>query len=176
MVALELLLNTPVVTLKVAEEAAAATVTDPGIVKAESLFDNTTLAPPAGAFPFSFTVQVELLELPRLAGEHDNELTEGQAPPVTTPPVEVSAVVYPRGDAAKLLLIGMGVVVAPTANTRFTTATVPFEMIPESDPDTIQLYVPTVPEQLRVLEALVDAAPAVAEIETTFAVGYVNVH
>lgn len=90
MVALELLLNTPVVTLKVPDEAAAGTVTDAGAVKAESLFDSETLAPPAGAFPLSFTVQVELLELPRLAGEHDSELTDGQAPPVTTAPVEAS--------------------------------------------------------------------------------------
>ena len=95
MVALELPLKTPVVTLKVAEEAAAATVTDAGTVNAESLFDNVTLAPPADAFPLSLTVQVELLELPILEGEHDNELTDGQAPPVTTPPVEVSAVLYP---------------------------------------------------------------------------------
>jgi hypothetical protein len=92
MVALELALNTPVVTLKVAEEAAAATVTDAGTVKAESLFDNVTLEPPVGAFPLSLTVQVELLELPRVAGEHDIELTDGRAPPVTTPPLEVSAV------------------------------------------------------------------------------------
>ena len=91
MVALESPLNAPVVTLKVAEEAAAATVTDAGTVRAESLFDNVTVAPPAGAFPFSLTVQVELLELPRLAGEHDSELTDGQAPPVTTPPVEERA-------------------------------------------------------------------------------------
>ena len=92
MVALELPVNTPVVTLKVAEEAAAATVTEAGTVKAESLFDNVTLAPPTGAFPLSLTVQVELLELPRLAGEQESELTVGQAPPVTTPPLEVSAV------------------------------------------------------------------------------------
>jgi hypothetical protein len=91
MVALESPLNTPVVTLKVAEEAAAATVTDAGTVRAESLFDSVTVAPPAGAFPLSLTVQVELLELPRLAGEHDSELTVGKAPPVTTPPLEVSA-------------------------------------------------------------------------------------
>jgi hypothetical protein len=70
----------------------------------------------------------------------------------------------------------MDVVVTPTAMVRFTTATVPFEMIPEVEPDTTQLYVPALPEQLRVFAALVDAAPAVAEIETTLVVGYVNVH
>ena len=70
----------------------------------------------------------------------------------------------------------MDVVVTPTAMVRFTTATTPLEMMSEFDPDTIQLYVPALPEQLMVLDALVDAAPAVAEMETTLAVGYVNVH
>jgi len=68
------------------------------------------------------------------------------------------------------------VVVTPTAMVRFTTATVPLEMIPEFVPDTTQLYVPELPVQLRVFEALVVAAPAVAEMATTLAVGYVNVH
>jgi hypothetical protein len=70
----------------------------------------------------------------------------------------------------------MDVVVTPTAMVRFSTATVPFEMIPEVEPDRTQLYVPALPEQLTVFEALVDAAPAVAEMETTLAAGYVNVH
>ena len=70
----------------------------------------------------------------------------------------------------------MDVVVTPTAMVKFITATVQFEMIPAVDPDTIQLYVPALPEQVRALEALVDAAPTVAEMETTLAVGYVNVH
>jgi len=70
----------------------------------------------------------------------------------------------------------MDVVVAPTAMVRFTTATVPFEMVPPFEPDTIQLYVPAPPEQLSVCVALLNAAPAVAEMETTLAVGYVSVH
>ena len=49
MVALELLLMVPVVAVKVAEVAAAATVTDAGVVKAALLSDNVTLAPPVGA-------------------------------------------------------------------------------------------------------------------------------
>jgi hypothetical protein len=70
----------------------------------------------------------------------------------------------------------MDVVVTPTAMVRFTTATTPFEMIPALAPDKIQLYVPALPEQLRVLEALVAEAPAVAEMEITLAAGYVSVH
>jgi hypothetical protein len=65
----------------------------------------------------------------------------------------------------------MDVVVTPTAMTIFIVATVPFEMIPEFEPETIQVYVPDDPEQLKVLEALVDAAPGIAEIDTTLAVG-----
>jgi hypothetical protein len=48
-VALELLLMLPVVTVNAAEMAAAATVTDAGTVSLELVFDNVTLAPPAGA-------------------------------------------------------------------------------------------------------------------------------
>lgn len=73
--------------------------------------------------------------------------------------------------AANALVIGMDVVVTPTAMTIFIVATVPFEMIPEFEPETIQVYVPDDPEQLKVLEALVDAAPGIAEIDTTLAVG-----
>jgi len=86
-VALELLLMVPVVTVKVPEVAAAGTVTELGTVRLEFVFDRDTLAPPAGALPLNLTVHVELLELLRLAGAQDSELTVGQAPPVTTPPV-----------------------------------------------------------------------------------------
>jgi len=99
MVALELLLTVPVVTLKVAELAPAATVTDAGTVKVELLFDSETLAPPVGALPLRCTVHVELPELPKLDGVQDSELTVGQAPPVTTPPVEERVTKYPKGDA-----------------------------------------------------------------------------
>jgi hypothetical protein len=84
-----LALRTPVVTLNVPELAPAATVADVGTVKAEFVFVSETLAPPAGALPLSLTVHVELLALPKLAGVHDSELTVGEAPPVTTPPVAV---------------------------------------------------------------------------------------
>jgi hypothetical protein len=87
MVALELEVSTPVDTLKVVEVEAAGTVTEAGTVRLELVFDKDTLEPPLGALPLSRTVQVELLELPKLAGVHDSELTVGQAPPVTTPPV-----------------------------------------------------------------------------------------
>ena len=64
-----------VVTLKVVEEAAAATVTDAGTVRVELALDSVTLAPPVGAAVLNVTVQV-LEELgPRLAGLQASEET-----------------------------------------------------------------------------------------------------
>ena len=166
-----MLVNVAVVALNVAELPNAATVTDDGTVRVELLFVRATLAPPGGAAPLSVTLHVELLELPKLAGLQDKELTLGNAPLVTVPPVEESAISSPEGDAARLLLIAIEVMVKPTDMVRFTTATVPFEMIPEFMPDTTQVYVPKPGKQFKLLEALLDAAPAVAEIAATLAAG-----
>lgn len=170
-VALELLVTVVVVPLKVADVAPAATVTDAGTVSAESLLVNVTLAPPLGAAPLSVTVQVELIELLMLAGLQDRELTVGKAPPVTVPPVDERAMLVPEGDAATPPLIWIAVAVRSGAIVRFTTATVPFEMIAEFMADTRHLYVPLPGKQFSVLEALMEAVPGVAEIETTLAAG-----
>ena len=83
MVALELLLMVPVVTVKVAEMAEAATVTDVGVVNAALLSDNVTLAPPVGATWVRVTVQV-LEELwPMLVGLHDSAETRTGATRLT---------------------------------------------------------------------------------------------
>ena len=74
-VAVELLATAAVVTLKVAEVADAATVTDAGVVRTELLSERVTLAPPDGAAWVKVTVHV-LEELgPRLAGLHASEET-----------------------------------------------------------------------------------------------------
>jgi hypothetical protein len=44
-------------------------------------------------------------------------------------------------------------------------------MTPEFGPETTHVYLPEVPEQLKVLEALADAVPACADIDTTLAAG-----
>jgi len=78
-VALELLLMVPVVTVKVAEVAAAATVTAAGTVRVALVFERVTLAPPVGAACVRVTVQV-LDELgPRLLGLHDTAETRAAA-------------------------------------------------------------------------------------------------
>ena len=58
MVAVELLVMAPVVTLKFADVAAALTVTDAGTVNVALEFARVTLAPPVGAAWVKVTVQV----------------------------------------------------------------------------------------------------------------------
>jgi hypothetical protein len=88
MVAVELLLTAAVDTVKLADVAPAATVTDGATVSVALEFERVMVAPPAGAAPLSLTVHVALLELPKLAGEHDMELTVGGATLATSPPVD----------------------------------------------------------------------------------------
>jgi hypothetical protein len=57
-VALELLVMVPVIAMKVADVAAAATVTEAGTVRVVLEFERVTLAPPVGAAWVSVTVQV----------------------------------------------------------------------------------------------------------------------
>jgi len=71
-VALELLAMAAVVTVKVAEVAAAATVTEAGTVRVALEFVRVTLAPPVGAAWVRVTVQVPEEFAPRLLGLQDN--------------------------------------------------------------------------------------------------------
>ena len=172
-----MLLMVPAVAVKVAVVAAAATVTDAGTVRVELVLVRVTEAPPVGAAWVRVTVQVELPELFKAVGTQDKELTVGKtAPPVTVPPVVESGMPLPAGEEATLLLMPIAVVVTPTAMVKFTTATVPFEMMPAFIPEARHVYVPEVVEQLNVLLAEVTVAPELTEIETTLARGYVNVH
>jgi hypothetical protein len=67
-VALALLLMAAVVTVKFADVAAAATVTEAGTVSFALEFERVTLAPPAGAGWVRVTVQVLEEFCPRLLG------------------------------------------------------------------------------------------------------------
>jgi len=62
----------PVVTVKVPEVAAAATLTDAGTVNVALVFDRVTLAPPVGAAWVRVTVQVLEELAPRALGLQDN--------------------------------------------------------------------------------------------------------
>jgi len=171
-VALWLLPTVAVVALKVAEVAAAATVTEAGTVRVVLVLVRVTMPPPVGAAWVRVTVQVELPELLRVAGRQAKEATPGKtAPPVTVPPVEKTKMAFPPGEASALLLTPMGVVVKPAAMVRFTTARAPFEMIPAFIAEASQVYTPETPLQLNVLPAAVRAAPALTEMEATLAGG-----
>jgi hypothetical protein len=63
-----LLATVPVVALKLAVVAAAATVTDAGTVREVLLLDSVTAAPPAGATLVRVTVQALVALGPKLVG------------------------------------------------------------------------------------------------------------
>ncbi len=69
----------PVVALKVAEEAAAATVTEAGTVRVVLELVRVTEAPPVGAGWVRVTVQVEEELGPRLVGLQASEETVTEA-------------------------------------------------------------------------------------------------
>jgi hypothetical protein len=78
-VALALLPMVVVVTLKVADVAAAATVTEAGTVNVAFEFARVTLAPPAGAAWVRVTVQVLEELAPMLAGLQASDDTSTDA-------------------------------------------------------------------------------------------------
>ena len=79
MVALELLLTAAVVTVKFADVAAAATVTEGATVSVALEFESVTLAPPAGAGWVRVTVQVLEALAPILAGLQASDETSTDA-------------------------------------------------------------------------------------------------
>jgi len=72
-----------VYTPKVAEVAAAATVTDGGTVRVELVLDRVMLAPPLGAGWIRVTVQVPEELGPRLVGLQESEETSPGAASLT---------------------------------------------------------------------------------------------
>ena len=78
-----MLLMAAVVAVKVADVAAAATVTDAGTVSVELVFVSVTLAPPAGAGWVNATVHVEVELGPRFAGLHASDETRTGASKLT---------------------------------------------------------------------------------------------
>ena len=94
-----------VVALKVADVAAAVTMTDAGTVSVELVFVRVTLAPPTGAGWVKFTVQV-LEELgPRLVGlqaseETNTGVTVSVSVPLPVPPLLVALTVTVEIPAA----------------------------------------------------------------------------
>jgi hypothetical protein len=167
----------PLAALNVAEVAPAATVTEAGTVSTVLLVFSVTMAPPLGAPALKVTVHTALLVLLNVEGLHDTPVTVGKGVvPVTVPPVPDRVMLLPVPETAAVLLNAIEALLTPDANESVTTATVPFEILPAFMPDTRQVYAPEAATQLIVLDALVAAVPALAEMETTLLGGYVKVH
>jgi hypothetical protein len=79
--------------------------------------------------------------------------------------VAVSVSTLPEPEAATELLIPIDVLLTPAAIVRFTTATVPLEILFAFIPETRHVYTPDPAAQFNVLLALIAAAPTVAEID-----------
>ncbi len=161
----------PAVTLKVADVAAAATVTDPGTVTTELVLVRVTLAPPAGAAPLKVTVQVELAPVPRLAGEHCNADTVGRvAWTVIVPLVPETAKPVPSAaDPIRLPSVNGTDEAVPADNATVTTATTPLPIPFAFMPEATHIAEPLAVLQLRVFPAAVRAGPAAKLTEVTFA-------
>ena len=79
-----MLLTVVVVTLKVADVAAAGTVTEAGTVNVASEFERVTLAPPVGAAWVRVTVQLLEELAPMLEGLQASDETSAGATRLTT--------------------------------------------------------------------------------------------
>src|SRR5262245_42969969 len=75
-------LTEPPVAVNGAEAELAGTVTEPGTLRADGLFDESVMVvPPVGAFMFRLTVHVELAPVVRVDGLQDTEVRLGVPPP-----------------------------------------------------------------------------------------------
>jgi hypothetical protein len=129
-VALCVLGMVPAVAVKMTVVEAAGTLTEAATGSRVLLLESETLVPPVGAAELRVTVQVVPPKLVIVDGAQDNELRDGAAaPPVTVPPVAERAIALPAPEDATALVIPIDVLVAPVAIVRFTTATMPFEIM-----------------------------------------------
>ena len=157
--------------LKVAEVAAAVTVTEAGPVRVGLVLDRVTIAPPVGAALVRVTVQV-LEELgPRLVGlQVSAEISTG-ATTEMLPPVADMGMAFPAADAPKVLPTPTVSELALGASTTVTTATLPFGIMFVLSPVATQIYELAPPAQLMPLPEDVRAAAGVTEKLVTPAEG-----
>jgi hypothetical protein len=133
------LLIIPATTVKVAEVAPAATVTEDGVVSKRLLSASATIAPPAGAAWFSRTVQ--LLTSPESSdvGEQDRLLRTVETAPVMVPPAAVMLTLEPSADTATGVLTPMVAPVLAEARVTLTVATTPLAILLLLMPETRQV-------------------------------------
>jgi hypothetical protein len=151
----------PVVALKLAVVAAAATVTDAGTVKELLLLDRVTTAPPAGAAWVKVTVQVDVDCDPKLLGEHCKPLMPLRT--VIVPPLPAMVVPIPAGEDPRAPVIEIGTTEPPVAVPSVTVAvaTVPLGIGLAFRPEATQVIDPLPAPQLTVFPTAVRAGPGV---------------
>ncbi len=88
---------------------------------------------PAGAAPLRATSQVEVSEMPRVAGLQDRAVTAtgavGMAGTLMVPPLGESGRESPAGDASRAFVTLIGAVVTLGVNAIDTTPTTPLEIV-----------------------------------------------
>ena len=159
--------------------------------KAFELAKKTPLAEPAGMVTVLVTARLAEFELratlpppvplratlqrleesgARVTGVQEMELivVTPLVPTLTPPPLPVTAIVSPAGEAPKLLPMPIGAALLPDKVTE-TVATTPSEMVVEFTPQATHVTAPEPPAQLTVLPADESAAPAVTFKLVTFA-------
>jgi hypothetical protein len=119
----------PAVALKVAEAAAAATVTEAGTVSKALLSDSATIVPPVGAAWFRVTVHVVEARGRRVAGLQVRSVRPGGTTVVIVPPVAIMGIAVPDGVAPNAPVMPIEVVVVPGEIVAFTIATTPVLML-----------------------------------------------
>jgi hypothetical protein len=157
--------------LKLAEVAAAATVTDAGTVSIALLFDTLTIAPPVGAALLRLTVQVLEALGPRLLGlQASAEMSTGAATEML-PPVADMGMAFPIVDAPKVPLTPIVIELALEASPTVTTATLSFGITFVLSPVATQIYELAPPAQYILLPEDVKAEAGVTEKLVTLAEG-----
>jgi hypothetical protein len=129
------------VTVNVAEEAPAGTVTLPGRARASVLVPKATTSPPAGAAVVSVTVQ--MLDAPAAIVD-GLQLSEEMAGPLLPepppePPIAARVRGVPVGSTPRVWLKLMGVEVMPLARLNVTEATTPLVIMLEFIPLAMQV-------------------------------------
>ena len=164
-----MLARLPVVALKLAVLAPAATVTEAGTVKAAMLLERVMIAPPVGAAPLRVTVQAEVELEPKEVGEQVKlEIVPvAGAKTEIEPPVPEIAVPIPVGDdpAVPVMVRGATVPLAAVPSVTVAVATVPLPITVAFMPLATQVTDPLAAPQDTVLPAAVRAGPAAKLME-----------
>jgi hypothetical protein len=131
----------PAVAVKCALLLPAGMAMEEGTARVALLDFSVTVTPPVPAEPFRFTVQVDVAEELRDAGEHEIELTVTALAALTVivPPVELTESTLPAGEAPIAFAIPICALVAPPVKVAVTTATTPLEMMLALTPETKQI-------------------------------------